>query len=442
MIDEAHHFRNPGRTGEDGSRPSRYRQLLDLVEGPRGKKEVFLLTATPVNNSLHDFRHMAELFMGQKEDGTSNDNYFAGPLGIHSLRRHFVDMERELLKAASTLYCCGAAVPAALIAGGTPAPQSGGKATETNLAEAERVLAGDRVFKALVVQRSRAYVRKSQEQQGASVAMFPTREPPCVTEYSVKRTYGRLLGIVEKRRLEQWKARHSDLTRYVHERQMMLWGDQEEEDAEEDLITEEMLEQVERLDRDEFDVPEILNDTFSDLDQIVQFLDELSKFEPKHDDKLKALLKLLSTDRVLKRHKLLIFSEFADTARYLHCELVAAGIGGVEQIDSGSKKDRGDVIRRFAPYYNGTSSAGLADDGETEIRVLLSTDILSEGLNLQDATGTSASLGRRSRARRAHCRPARQDVQRQGAPNARHQGGLLLLPPTEARRCGAGVSPA
>ena len=356
-------------------------------------------------------------------------------------------MERELLKATRR--------------GRAPA-------TETNMAEAERVLSGDRVFKALVVQRSRAYVKKSQEQQGASVAMFPTREPPVVAEYSVKRTYGRLLGLVEKafekdkplftlgiyyplgyyigpdktfdplvenrqkqvcglirtqflkrfessayafeqscnrlllkllawaekhsetagekRRLEQWKARHSDLTHYVHERQIMFWGDEEEEDAEEDLITEEMLEQVEYLNRDEYNVPEILNDTFSDLDQIVQFLDELSKFEPKHDDKLKALLKLLSTDRVLKKHKLLIFSEFADTARYLHCELVDAGISGVEQIDSGSKKDRGDVIRRFAPYYNGTSSAELAEDGETEIRVLISTDILSEGLNLQDAT--------------------------------------------------------
>ena len=57
----------------------------------------------------------------------------------------------------------------------------------------------------------------------------------------------------------------------------MLWGDEDEEDAEEDLITEEMLEQVEHLDRDEFNVPEILNDTFSDLDQIVQFLDELQQ---------------------------------------------------------------------------------------------------------------------------------------------------------------------
>ena len=98
VIDEAHHFRNPGNTGEDGGRPSRYRELLKLMEGPRGKKELFLLTATPVNNSLHDFRHMAELFMGRKEDGTPNDNYFAQKLGIHSLRRHFVDMERELLR--------------------------------------------------------------------------------------------------------------------------------------------------------------------------------------------------------------------------------------------------------------------------------------------------------------------------------------------------------
>ena len=114
VIDEAHHFRNPGRMGDDEGRPSRYRQLLDLVEGPRGKKEVFLLTATPVNNSLHDFRHMAELFMGRKEDGTSNDNYFAGPLGIHSLRRHFVDMERELLKAMHRPGCEHEPAPQAL----------------------------------------------------------------------------------------------------------------------------------------------------------------------------------------------------------------------------------------------------------------------------------------------------------------------------------------
>jgi superfamily II DNA/RNA helicase len=44
------------------------------------------------------------------------------------------------------------------------------------------------------------------------------------------------------------------------------------------------------------------------------------------------------------------------------------------------------VIRQFAPYYNGLSSKELADKGRRETRVLIATDVLSEGLNLQDAT--------------------------------------------------------
>ena len=95
---------------------------------------------------------------------------------------------------------------------------------------------------------------------------------------------------------------------------------------------------------------------------------------------------LLKTDPVLKAHKVLIFTEFAETARYLRRQLEAAGIQGVEQIDSGTKGDRGEMLRRFAPYYNGSRSAELADDGLAETRVLISTDVLSEGLNLQDAT--------------------------------------------------------
>jgi superfamily II DNA or RNA helicase len=56
------------------------------------------------------------------------------------------------------------------------------------------------------------------------------------------------------------------------------------------------------------------------------------------------------------------------------------------QVDSASKGSRADAIQRFAPYYNGMSSAALAEQGRAPIRVLISTDVLSEGLNLQDAT--------------------------------------------------------
>src|SRR5205823_10617870 len=42
--------------------------------------------------------------------------------------------------------------------------------------------------------------------------------------------------------------------------------------------------------------------------------------------------------------------------------------------------------QRFSPYYNAHTSKMLVDSGRDEIRVLISTDVLSEGLNLQDAS--------------------------------------------------------
>ncbi|MCA1626772.1 MAG: phospholipase D-like domain-containing protein, partial [Acidobacteria bacterium] len=152
VIDEAHHFRNPGIKGEGARRPSRYRRLYDIAAG----KTLFLLTATPINNRLTDLQHMIELFTQRQPD------YFkAAPLGIHSLPGHFRKMEKELDKAVRE--------------------QTGeGEEVETNQVEAEQVLANDALFRALVVQRSRAYVKASQLQQGGQLTMFPTREDPKV----------------------------------------------------------------------------------------------------------------------------------------------------------------------------------------------------------------------------------------------------------------------
>jgi hypothetical protein len=52
VIDEAHHFRNPGIKGESHKKPSRYRRLYDMV----GDKQMNMLTATPVNNRLIDLQ--------------------------------------------------------------------------------------------------------------------------------------------------------------------------------------------------------------------------------------------------------------------------------------------------------------------------------------------------------------------------------------------------
>lgn len=447
IIDEAHHFRNPGRIGRDGDvAPSRYRLLYDLL-GPNAqeqRKTVFMLTATPINNRLADFRHMAELFTRHDEA------YFGRTLGIHNFRAHFNNLEKELQKQL----------------GAEPEEREAAPVAE-HLAEAQELLASDSTFRELVVQRSRAYARASQLRENRTAAAFPERRPPQVAEYSIRKTYGRLLTIfegafekknplftlpmyyplhwykgpdkeidpveenrqkqvvglirtqflkrfessvaafelscdrlmrkllaflqvhsetdAEKKRLERWKTQNADTIGYTTQRQLELWGMDEEDVLDEDIVPQEMLAAVEPLKREEFDVAEMMSETFLDLDEIVKFLNESRKFEPKHDDKLQKLIRLLKSKELVDQ-KVLIFTEFADTARYLKRQLEQAKISGLAQVDSSTKGNRADVIRRFAPYYNGTSSSELAKNGQEEIRVLLSTDVLSEGLNLQDAS--------------------------------------------------------
>ncbi|MCL2114573.1 MAG: SNF2-related protein, partial [Streptococcaceae bacterium] len=120
IIDEAHHFRN--RTS------NRYRKFFDII-GEGKKKQLFLLTATPINNSFLDLQHQIELFTQR------NDNFFViPPLGIHSLSGRIRTMESQLNKIAVT--------------GEAPI-------------EADQILKGENLVIELVVQRSRAFVKKS-----------------------------------------------------------------------------------------------------------------------------------------------------------------------------------------------------------------------------------------------------------------------------------------
>jgi hypothetical protein len=134
IVDEAHH--SGGVKGDGSKAPSRYWRLFDLCEG----KNLFLLTATPVNNSLLDLQHMIELFSRRQPDF-----FKAAPLGIHSLPGHFRKMEKALKAVVSN---------------------SSGEDVTVNQAEAEEVLQNDTLFRSVVVQRRRAYVKASQQQYG------------------------------------------------------------------------------------------------------------------------------------------------------------------------------------------------------------------------------------------------------------------------------------
>ena len=131
------------------------------------------------------------------------------------------------------------------------------------------------------------------------------------------------------RRLERWKIKNAEIIGYVQAHQYELWPDEAEEDEAEEFLTEDILNAIEKLNPAEFDIGEIMDDTFDDMNQLAEFLGLLSEVKPERDDKLKALIKLLKTDRVLKKQKLILFTEFADTARYLERELNRSKLTGI-----------------------------------------------------------------------------------------------------------------
>ncbi|MGA2491223.1 MAG: C-terminal helicase domain-containing protein, partial [Anaerolineales bacterium] len=199
----------------------------------------------------------------------------------------------------------------------------------------------------------------------------------------------KLLAFVEvhnPKTAKNWEDQHKVLlvrilehTRHRHQ------AEESEEDEDEDIIPEELKLTIEPLDPEKYNIDQIVIESLEDMKELAGFLDELSEFDPARDDKLQTLVNLLKTDPILNQHKVLIFTEYQTTARYLQEQLIAHGIGPLMEVDS-QRNNAGEAILSFSPYYNGTSSSLLLEQGIPEIRVLVSTDILAEGLNLQDAT--------------------------------------------------------
>ena len=114
-----------------------------------------------------------------------------------------------------------------------------------------------------------------------------------------------------------------------------------------------------------------------DTQTLVEMLRSHGQWNPQHDQKLVALHKLLT--EIHAKDKVLIFTQFADTARYLLREVRKTGLTHVE-VATGASADPYALACRFSPKSN-NKNVSKAD----EVRVLISTDVLSEGQNLQDS---------------------------------------------------------
>ena len=430
VIDEAHHFRNQAS--------NRYRKLFSMM-GRGKKKQMFMLTATPINNSFRDLQHLIELFT-QKDDG-----YFSeAPLGIHSLSGHFIKMEKRLNTMAGT-------------------------DVNDSIDITEDIFRGDQLVNELVVQRSRAYVKKSLSTVEGSKVLFSERKPPVVANYSIEKSYGALIGdfiksfnrkdsktgkniailalavyspyeeayfkgdraliddmvfgrqaqvvnlirqlllkrfessiaafeetciriyVRLRKFMEDYKEYGNEraidrlFQRLDHVQEYVEWFLENNSEVSLDDLEDDLPDYVwnteEKFNVDDFDIDVMLDDTIQDLEILSKFIEDMMDIKPESDDKIRELKRILTEDEHVKGKKVIIFSEFRATALYIYRELNKAGFKGLYEIDGKSSGDRHEMVQRFAPYYNDMSSGEIKD----EIQILIATDVLAEGLNLQDA---------------------------------------------------------
>jgi len=115
-----------------------------------------------------------------------------------------------------------------------------------------------------------------------------------------------------------------------------------------------------------------------DSRELIKILALANDWKPEDDRKLNALI-----DIVIKIHvndKILIFTQYADTAEYLDKQFEKRNINKYAVV-TGDSESPTSFAHRFSPLSNGHPEiAGT----ENELRILVTTDVLSEGQNLQD----------------------------------------------------------
>ena len=126
--------------------------------------------------------------------------------------------------------------------------------------------------------------------------------------------------------------------------------------------------------------PALYDDLLSDALDLLGILERCGEWRPERDRKLLRLLKLIRSKRA--DEKMLIFSQFADTVRYLAYRFRAEDVAKAEAV-TGDSENPAALAWRFSPASNERQDL---ISPEERLDILIATDVLSEGQNLQDCS--------------------------------------------------------
>lgn len=129
--------------------------------------------------------------------------------------------------------------------------------------------------------------------------------------------------------------------------------------------------------KSEYFKPSLKKRLEEDCEVLIKMIKLCGPWNPSTDAKLNKLEDMLRNKH--KKEKILVFTQYSDTARYLYYQLKRRGAEHID-IATGDSENPTRVAEKFSPISN---EASVPESEQT--RILIATDVLSEGQNLQDS---------------------------------------------------------
>ena len=444
VIDESHNFRNGGKTStdENGENPreNRYLRLMNKVIRAGVKTKVLMLSATPVNNRFGDLKNQLQLAYEGQSDAFNEllptekgiDDIFRQAQAAYNVWANLTPDQRTTERLLRMLnFDFFKLLDAVTIARsrkhiqqyydttdiGTFPERLKPISRQPHLTDLSTAINYNEIFEQLqllhlaiyapsaFILPSKLYKYKDEESSSGHRLSIEEREQG-IQRLMNMQLLKRLESSVNSFRLtlerisKYMQATLEDIKRYQHGERLVSVDDYEDVDGDEDEQDFTIGKKKNKILLEDMDYISWQKEISEDLEIIMLLLKMLESITPEHDSKLQ---QLISDLREKFSHpingdnkKVLIFTAFSDTALYiydclaetikskhgLNVALVTGDVEARSTLKLREKLDFNKVLTLFSPISK--ERAAIYPHLKEEIDVLIATDCISEGQNLQD----------------------------------------------------------
>lgn len=448
VIDESHNFRNGGRVSQDGDKENRYLKLLNKVIRKGVKTKVLMLSATPVNNRFVDLKNQIALaYEGESSvldsklnTSRSIEDIFKQAQGAFNAWSKLVPQDRTTARLLKMLdFDFFELLDSVTIARsrkhiekyydtsdiGTFPKRNIPISKRPGLTDLDTAINYNEIFEQLSMLQLCIYT--------PTLFILPSKLEKYMSKYDSRQVKGGLTQSGREQGIRRLMATNlmKRMESSVYAFHLTLVRIKDYIDKTIETITEfentshlqsMVFSDITNIQETEFDGDDINDDVLAigkkvkidladmdyktwkhELEKDKEILDLLvcmiADITPEHDSKLQELFDVIDEKQEhpinAGNKKIIIFTAFADTADYLFetvsvyakkkfsldTALITGSVDGKTTI-SGLKTDLNTVLTCFSPISKGKNL--LLPNNTDEIDILIATDCISEGQNLQD----------------------------------------------------------